>query len=355
MTTLFGFLAAKFAASPENLAIEALNYLLVRSKVANTALLGLLEEAGVDLPDDVAFQTQVTGGDDARPDIEGRTAERGTIIVVETKFWAGLTDNQPVTYLYRLPEIAPALLVFVAPAARFTTLWPELIGRCRSAGFETSETKQVASELWCASLPKGRHLMLVSWRAVLADITRALERAGEGEAVADAEQLAGLCEAMDSEAFMPLRSEELTSVDIPRRFVQFAQLALDIAARACEAGICSKDGGLRPGSSSSYSGHFLRLGGVLVFLCFDSPRWARHRSTPLWLRIQGKDMKERDAARHALGRLRLENPPRLIEDEGYPWVPLPLPLGTERERIIDNVLSQLEEIGGLLKRVGEPA
>lgn len=355
MTTLFGYLATKFTASPENIATEALNYILVRSPVANAALLHLLEEAGVDLPDDVAFQTQVTGDDNARPDIEGRTAKRGTIIVVEAKHWAGLTDNQPVTYINRLPEEGPALLVFIAPAARFTTLWPELTGRCNRAGFGTGETQQIAPEFWSATLPKGRHLMLVSWRAVLADITRALERAGEGEALADAAQLAGLCEAMDSDAFMPLRSEEITSVEIPRRFVQFSQLVLDIAARACDAGLCSKKGGLRPGSGIGYTGHYLRLGEVVVFLGFDSPHWARHRSTPLWLRIDGKDMKERDAARHALGRLRLENPPRLIEDGGNPWVPLFLPLGTERERIIDDVLSQLEEIGGLLMSVGESA
>ena len=47
-------------------------------------------------------------------------------MLIEAKFRAGLTDNQPMAYLKRLPANTPSALLFVAPAARLTTLWNEL-------------------------------------------------------------------------------------------------------------------------------------------------------------------------------------------------------------------------------------
>ena len=52
MSSLFGFLATKFASSPENLATEALNYVLGRSRVAAGAFLRLLTEGGEALSDE---------------------------------------------------------------------------------------------------------------------------------------------------------------------------------------------------------------------------------------------------------------------------------------------------------------
>lgn len=349
--SLFGFLATKFASHPENLATEALNYILGRSRVAAGALLRLLSEGGTDLPSDVAFQTQVSGGDMARPDIEGRSAKRGTVVVIEAKFWAGLTSNQPVAYLGRLPEEPPAVLAFVAPAARFTTLWPELVSRCQAAGHAVGPLSEVTAELWVTSLPRGRNLMLLSWRTVLAEITRALEMEREVEIAADAIQLAGLCEQMDTEAFLPLRSEEVTSVEIPRRHVQFAQLALEVGDAAVNAGLCSTKGGLRQGTGLGYCGRYLRLADTLVFITFDCARWARFRSTPLWLRIDGDAQRSRDDARHALAKLRLENPPRVVEDDGYPWVPLAVPIGQEWPGVVASVVEQLADIAGHLGTV----
>jgi len=349
MSSLFGFLATKFASSPENLATEALNYVLGRSRVAAGAFLRLLAEGGEPLPDDVAFQTQVGGDDQARPDIEGRTAKHGTVVVIEAKFWAGLTSNQPVAYLSRLPEEAPAVLAFIAPAARFTTLWPELLIRCQAAGHAVGPTSEVAAELWTASLPKGRTLMLLSWRAVLTEIIQALEAGRETEIAADARQLAGLCDQMDTEAFLPLRSEEVTSVEIPRRHVQFAQLAIEAGEKAIAEGLCNTKGGLRQGTGLGYCGRYLRLGDTLVFLTFDCARWARFRSTPLWLRIDGDAQRPRDDARQSLGKLRLENPPRLIEDDGYPWVPLAVPTGREWPGVVAAVVEQLTEVAGHLE------
>ena len=51
-------------------------------------------------------------------------------VLIEAKFWAGLTDNQPNTYLARLLRAGePAVLLFVAPEQRLVTVWTEIRGR----------------------------------------------------------------------------------------------------------------------------------------------------------------------------------------------------------------------------------
>lgn len=54
-------------------------------------------------------------------------------------------------------------------------------------------------------------LALTSWRAVLSFILHALETQGDVLAAADVQRLQGLCERMDSDAFLPSSSEELTA------------------------------------------------------------------------------------------------------------------------------------------------
>ena len=66
------------------------------------------------------------------PDLVGNDDTDVTRLMLEAKFWAGLTDRQPVDYLRRLPE--GGMLLFVAPGSRLPSLWPELLRRCHDAG-----------------------------------------------------------------------------------------------------------------------------------------------------------------------------------------------------------------------------
>lgn len=49
------------------------------------------------------------------PRLVGFEADRRRVLIVEAKFWAGLTENQPVAYLGQLPQAAPGKPLFVAP------------------------------------------------------------------------------------------------------------------------------------------------------------------------------------------------------------------------------------------------
>lgn len=56
-SSLFGPLVTQFSTHPENLATEALNFILRRSSVAKQAFMAYLEEAGIDPASTLTFQT----------------------------------------------------------------------------------------------------------------------------------------------------------------------------------------------------------------------------------------------------------------------------------------------------------
>lgn len=164
--SLLGELAVSFAPHPENIATEALRYILVRHEAAWSALRRLLDTAAVDLPESLHFRTQAWAQDGTTPDLVGSDHDGVDRLLVEAKFWAGLTPNQPVAYLGRLPPDRPGALLFIAPGARFQRLWEKLTVACREAGVEVGPEHDAATELRWSSLRHGR-LVLTSWRALL--------------------------------------------------------------------------------------------------------------------------------------------------------------------------------------------
>ena len=63
------------------------------------------------------------------------------MILCEAKFYAGLTINQPNTYLDRLKKENGLGLVFICPAARKITLWSKLIELCEHRKLEKNDKK----------------------------------------------------------------------------------------------------------------------------------------------------------------------------------------------------------------------
>ena len=108
--TLFGHLALRFSSHPENLATEALLYLLNNSRDANGLFSGYLSGCGQDFPPVTRFSSQVSSDDNTVPDLVATDIAGNKIFIVENKFWAELTPNQSVGYLPLLSKQAPSAL-----------------------------------------------------------------------------------------------------------------------------------------------------------------------------------------------------------------------------------------------------
>jgi len=110
MPTIFShIIQKKFSAQYEDVATDALAYLIKSSPGAHRGMMkllrGLVPGLVPELPE-LCFKTQQAAQKEEgtiRPDMWG-FAESGTRVFVENKFWAGLTDNQPVAYLEELAK-----------------------------------------------------------------------------------------------------------------------------------------------------------------------------------------------------------------------------------------------------------
>jgi hypothetical protein len=345
MASLFGSLVTRFTKHPENLASEALAYILRESPTARLAFIQCLSEIAPGLPTDLVFRTQAAGEDDAIPDIVGVDEENQQIVIAEAKFWAGLTDNQPCTYLKRLPPNRPGLLVFIAPEARMQTLSLELLRRCEESGM----LRPTAGEAGRLPLRFGdRHwLALTSWRAIIRVLEAKVVASGEDRVRADLQQLDGLCESMDSAAFLPIRSEELSPL-IGKRIGDYCNLINDIVERLIADRICDTNRLRKTGMEGRW-GRYIRIRGNGCFLHFSAPYWAIHRETPIWLSVTDHNFKRTAEMRAALAPLEREVPPRLVVDnDGQLLVPLFLKIGAERDAVMQHLVVQIRQIVGLL-------
>ncbi len=352
MTTLLAYLTSRFVTQSENLATESLSFLLRSYPDAAAAFNQFTGGLAQGLPNDLRYHTQNwLAEDQAIPDLVGVTSDGRQPLVVEAKFWAGLTENQPTTYLQRLPADEPGLLLFVVPGARAGYLWDELVRRCAIVGLTVTAGASIGETRVGAVEP--HVLALTSWRALLGALAVALENAHDLTALADLRQLEGLCDQQDEQAFLPLTSEELSG-GIGRRLTQLGTLIDDATTALVADGFASIKGLTRSAWVGGY-GRYLRLGPWESLLHVNFDRWARHRATPTWLRITDKRAVGAAALVDALAPLRHASPRRLLDDTGVLMIPVYLEAGADRDGALAQMLSQLREIRDLVVGIEPPA
>ena len=269
------------------------------------------------------------GDNQGRVDLVGYNKAGEERVLIEAKFWANLTANQPGSYLDRLPKDDKAsVLLFLAPERRLHTLRP-LLQRRAPGGDLNLEVAADANDLRTAPIAgSNRHLMLTSWRALLHRMESHAGLAGDVPTGEDIRQLRGLCDREGADAFLPLRADEL-SPEVPRRLRDLARLIDDATARVFDKGFAD---GIQPSASQSYFGTFLRLGskakGVWARAWFGVSYnwWRESEGCPLWIEMQSSgDMSYQEA-----------------EDKlsyGSGWIDIPT--GKEYDDVLDSVVNDL--------------
>ena len=346
--TLLARLAPMFGPQTENLAVEALGHILSGSEAARSALSELLQAGGAEVGQVARVRTQVAGEEGTRPDLVGSDKDDKDRVLIEAKFWAGLTSKQPGGYLKQLRSAPqPSALLFVAPAQRLDSLWPEL---CRLS----EPTPNVVSnsdpkELQSVQIGDGPYLMLTSWRHLLGRMAARVSAVADSHTEIDIRQLQGLAEQQDREAFLPLRQEEL-GPQLPRRVIDLTGIVDDAVGRISKTEWVSTKGARMAATAKSYGIWLTFPRAVEAFGKFGSyfgvsyGHWARHRDTPLWLWIW-----DAPADLHrTLEPLRRGNPPELIGTGNRLGVPIELPVGKERGEVLDAVVERLLAIARLI-------
>jgi hypothetical protein len=192
----------------------------------------------------------------------------------------------------------------------------------------------------------------VSWNTLLARIDQALAVEGEAELRESLGQLHTLCLREDTEAFLPISQEELTG-SFPRRLTQFGTLVDDAVTRLAALGIASTKG-LRAAAGNGWYGKYILLSGAGCLVHVGSGKWARVEATPIWIRVKDRNWIVSPELRAAFDQAQSEGLFRYYDFGKGLEIPIHLPLGRERDAVLDSIVDQLKVVIDVLASAGLP-
>ena len=336
--SLLGAVAKRQAYSLEDAATDALSFILSRRASARNALSEFLKaDAGQPLSvTNVKSQAAIENG--AIPDLACRDEHDNVVAFIESKFWATLTDHQPVTYWHALSADKPAVLLFLAPHRRVESdsLWDELVDRLRKADVELDDEKRTDG-LVTAAAKDGRRLMLTSWEVLLVHIAETVRKDGDSQACFEIDQLTGLAAAA-------VKGQKTTPDEKLRQ--SFAD-AVDRLKRSGWA----NNVGLRVGTGANYFARYFRLAGAPAGLRIDYEDEKQRPDRSLWLWF----WHERNA------RLAVDDVASLLDQEGeagLEWrgpevfLPIVLPEDADDQATVNAIVAELKRIARLLDPEG---
>ena len=341
--SLLGYLVPRIASNGEEpAATQALAYLLKKSPVIATAFVDVVGRTGIAAFTLGRITAEEQHGDNF-PDLTIRDGDNVVRILVENKFWAGLTDAQPVSYLNALPDEISSALVFIVPHKRLHSLWGELRYRCERNAVELGGESSTASITWASA--GNRTLAITSWRHVLGKLEQAAVDGGHSALQQDVVQLRGLIDHMDAGEFLPLGEDEVTDVSVARRLINYSELIEEIAGRL-EVGRIASTKGLRPSHGYTSAGRYLQLHAKFgLWLGVDleawrdrgiTPLWSKHNTSDPWSGLEGEVRQAAQLFDHA----------HITGDKLY--IPIRLTTGVDRDRVIGDAVRQMRGVAGTL-------
>ena len=349
MQTVFSHIVQKrLSRENENVATDALAYIIEYSSEARNGIMKLLRGVVPEMPE-LRFQTQLSEGSD-RPDMWGYNNNEPRVFM-ENKFWASLTDNQPVSYLKRLAGYTqPALLLVVAPEAREQTLWRALSRRLKDAGISVQERGDVPDIVHSALTVEGPVLALTSWTRLISALER--EISDDQRARSDLFQLRALCKAADTD--VPISSADVTDQRTPALILQLSSIVQAAVNLAENRGTLFK-GRLRPQADWERIGRYAAFSneqGVGVWLGIHFGLWKSYGETPLWAVFPPSNWGRAREVRAWLEPWAAEKGIRVNrQDDDSFVVALDLAFGQERDQVVSGIVERLGEIASVISRL----
>lgn len=287
MQTVFSHIVSnRLSQEYENIATESLAFILQHSDSARNGMMRLLRSITPDIPN-LHFRTQQTeilNQRNIRPDMLGYD-EIGTHVYIENKFEAGLTDNQPKSYIERLAKCAqPTILLVVVPELRQETMWGELNRRLIAAGISgINQPSQSGNIIYSLKTEQGPKLALTSWSRLLSLLED--EVTNDQAAKNDLLQLRSLCEAADRDTYIPISTEVISDQRTPAYILQLYSIVLTSTDKAMNEGILNTSGTL-PQANFERIGRYANVStrrDVGFWFGIHFRLWKVYGRTPLWL------------------------------------------------------------------------
>lgn len=334
--SLLAHLFPRIRGSQEDVATYSLSYILEQSDILKEVFTKQLStKLHIPLEKTLSYKCQDADSDFGRPDIAGYDA--GTLkVLCEAKFYAGLTTNQPISYLRRLSGTEGGGVVFICPKDRIISLWDKVVSLADEAGLSG---EKIADDCMDYS---GTRMSILSWSEILAELLRvSTER--HPEMLGDLRQLEGFCGKVESEAFIPFNDDDF-SVQAARnidRYYQVVDEVLKILKTHKELSPSTK--GLRNAARWQGLSAYIILNDKGVSVDYIRHLWKQPTSviTPFWCHIKDiENGKWVTSARTTKFLASLDS--RMVENHGSePYIALiPKPYLT-LEELAEDLANQL--------------
>ena len=312
--SLLAHIAGSFISQYENVANSSIAYLLNTYPTARIALGRIL---GVD---DVPFRyvVEMGAGENGRPDVTGITENGEKLLIIEGKFWANLTPNQPSNCLKELADGGKVL--FLAPVKRQESLTSEVARRIGDPNALSS-------------------VIVMSWANYLDAVENENAKNPDFSLTSDLTQLRALCARMDVEGMPPLSVSDLDPMN-GRITYQLADL-LDECRELLWHWAETDFTGVRATGWKLGYGFYFRARGLGCQLFFSSFYWFTTKSaTPYWLTIGDGDFERSEPILNALAHW---DPEHTYDDQPIAAYAIRVKPGMARRSVVDHIIETVQD------------
>jgi len=311
--SLLSHIAGSFISQYESVANTSIAYLLNTYPAARVTLGKILDVN--EIP--IRYVTELGTGENGRPDVTGITEHGDKLIIIEGKFWANLTSNQPPNYIKELAE--GGKILFLAPVKRLDSLTLELEKRVID-----SNTLNL--------------VMVMSWAKFIDAIENENAKNPDFSLTSDLTQLKALCDRMDVEGMPPLSASDLDPMN-GRIAYQLADL-LDECREVLSHWPETDFKGVRAAGWKLGYGFYFRAHGFGCMLSFSSIHWFTTKSaTPYWLTIGDENFKRSESVLNALAHWDPEN---TYDDQPIAAYAIRLQPGMDRRGTVEHIVKTVK-------------
>lgn len=341
MQSLLGQFYNRIKGSQEDIASEGLVYILKQSLESRKVINQIIKFNTNFTFSDLTYHTQNVGKDLERPDISGIDNTGKEVLLIEAKFWASLTKNQPNGYLNRLQD--NTVLIFLVPTLRIRTVFEEVKNRI----LEENQDLEIDTEnLKILIKSSNKHIFIKSWNEVLNSIKSKLEQSNNQILISDLNQIIGLCEVIDKNAFLPITDEDL-SPKIPKSINSYYEIVdkvVDELFKRKTIGISKK---LKK-TPQKYGYHrYFETDKFGLNMSLKMDLWEKYSDTPFWfsiLEIGNNEWLKTERLQKALKMVNAKLNHIVINEPNNLFISLKPKLHETEDIVIENLADQIEKI-----------
>jgi len=271
--SLLTHIASDFISEYENVANSSICYFLNEYSCARDVLKKVIDIK--DVPTN--FKTELSTKNNGRPDVTGLNENGDKSVIIEGKFWANLTDNQPNNYLKELTKNGKIL--FLTPEKRLSSLESEITRR--------AEKNAIGK------------IIIYSWLAFIRDIESENKKNHNQQLASDIIQFKELCLKMDSSGMPPLSNSDLDPVN-GKRLCHFVDIIDECNSILRQWEFTNFQGTKTQPQKYGY-GFYFYAHGYGCWLEFNNENWFNsEKNAPFWLDIFTNEWEKSEKINHYL-------------------------------------------------------